>query len=525
METDGLEERTRTVVVTGVADLLTQDRMVDKLTIHFQSRRSSGGDVEEVKYPTNMDGVAFVTFHKAEDAERVVRKERHIMMDDEFPTSFIITVFPFTRDVFLYVPSATVDLSVFGTDQISLIQSLRSTHRSLRFRTSLQQMKATIEGPFSAVQALRQDLILRAGLLKSDGVSARAATTKLRETTFNPRVISHREVVGSVSRGGSEAKPGPGSSNCLSTPPQTTGEAAGSQSPLSNGKKTGNHSPRQKASQESLAVWSFDDTHGDGEEKKRNRSRLETPREKRTEGAKSKPRQVLKAGTSSSSSGLDLQLAEDISAKQPVDGYSEKHKRPDRIRGENPMDYLKDRDQSRSDGTAKIPPTKYVSTSYKSDTLDTEKLSAVSPEVEGDESVWVDSYAFRYIEKFEKCELDSCLRGLDARVIRESADLTRISLTERETSKTGSRVQQASEALQRLVAFQELMLRVHQIDFDEQTERQKLVEICRDVNVLYPDVLYLLEDSCVKVIGPMVSSHLFFKRLEEKVLDSKTLRM
>lgn len=57
----------RTVVVSGVPDVLPVSRMVDKLTIHFQSRRRSrGGDVEVVEYPTNMDGVAFVTFDVAE---------------------------------------------------------------------------------------------------------------------------------------------------------------------------------------------------------------------------------------------------------------------------------------------------------------------------------------------------------------------------------------------------------------------------------------------------------------------------
>lgn len=56
----------RTVVVSGVPDALPAGRMVDKLTIHFQScRRSRGGDVEAVRYPTDMDGVAFVTFDEA----------------------------------------------------------------------------------------------------------------------------------------------------------------------------------------------------------------------------------------------------------------------------------------------------------------------------------------------------------------------------------------------------------------------------------------------------------------------------
>lgn len=62
-----MESHSRTVIVSGVPAALPPDRMVDKLTVHFQRvRRSDGGDVEEVEYPTSMDGVAFVTFCNAE---------------------------------------------------------------------------------------------------------------------------------------------------------------------------------------------------------------------------------------------------------------------------------------------------------------------------------------------------------------------------------------------------------------------------------------------------------------------------
>uniref|UniRef100_A0A3B4U7U8 RNA binding motif protein 43 n=1 Tax=Seriola dumerili TaxID=41447 RepID=A0A3B4U7U8_SERDU len=181
METESRDE-SKTVVVSGVPGVLTVSRMVDKLTIHFQSRRRShGGDVEVVTYPTNMEGVAYVTFDKASDAENVVRKE----------CAFVL-------QVFLYVSSAKVDLSVFGSDQASLIRSLRSAHRSLRFQPLPHRRKATIEGPFAAIEALREDLIRRASQLNAT-VSAPTATAGLRESPLNPRVISHHKFVSSVS--------------------------------------------------------------------------------------------------------------------------------------------------------------------------------------------------------------------------------------------------------------------------------------------------------------------------------------
>ena len=33
------------------------------------------------------------------DAARVTRNERQIMVDDEFPEEYLLTVYPFTRDV------------------------------------------------------------------------------------------------------------------------------------------------------------------------------------------------------------------------------------------------------------------------------------------------------------------------------------------------------------------------------------------------------------------------------------------
>ena len=412
--------------------------------------------------------------------------------------------------VFSYVSNAVVDLSVFGGAQSPLIQSLRSAHRSVRFQPVPQEMNATIEGPFAAVQALRRDLILRADRLKST-VSAQTAAVKLRETSLNPRVISHHESVGAVSRGGSKAKPGPACANCLSTPLQTTGEATEVQSLHS---KTQNASTRQKVSSESLAVGSF----GDEKERRSDRDRLA-----RTEKGKASARQAPNAEVKSSLSGAGLLEAQETSVKQPgVGDISEKRKSTSttQIRGET---HVKESDQSRSAVTAKILQTRLKEVSASS----TEDLSAICPEDQEDSCIWVDSYTFRYIEKFDKREFDRCLRGLDASVeCVEGTELTRILLTERRNSRTDSRIRWALEDLKGLVKFWLVMLRVQQIDFDDEEQKQNLIKICDDVSSLYGDVLYVLEDSCVKIIGSSVSSHLFFKRVEDKVTELKdTQRM
>lgn len=74
-----------------------------------------------------------------------------------------------------------------------------------------------------------------------------------------------------------------------------------------------------------------------------------------------------------------------------------------------------------------------------------------------------------------------------------------------------------------------MMLRVNEIYYDRegQPEKQKLIQICEDVNFLYDDILYMLEDCYIKVIGPSVSSHLFYKTVEDRIakLKDKSQRM
>lgn len=436
--------------------------------------------------------------------------------------------------VFLYVPSAMVDLSVFGIDQASLIRSLRSAHRSLRFQASLRQRKATIEGPFAAVKALREDLIRRASLLES-AISAQTAAVKLRETPLNPRVISHHEFVGSVSCSGSKAKLEPASSNSLSTPLQTTGEGTKVQSLLSNA-KTQNASSRQKVSHGSSAVGSFCDTDSDEKEEQRAGSSLKMPPEYRTEGAKAYLTQVfgedINAGIRSPLSGMNLLPAEEISAEHPgEENISRKHTRPDRIsaakiRGENHLgsrysstDYLKGSHESSSAVSAKFlqPGLKDASASSESDTR------AIRPEDPEDACIWVDSHTFRYVEKFQKEEFDRCLRDLDASVeCVEGADLVRIVLPEKRTSEAASRIQWALKDLKALVESWTSTLRVHHIYYDEegQSGKQRLIKICDSVNFLFYDVLYMLEGSSMNIIGPSVSSHLFYEKVKDRLKDT-----
>lgn len=443
-----------------------------------------------------------------------------IIPEQHFSTDAHSTVV--VLQVFFYVSSTTVDLSMFGSEQATLIQHLRSAHRSVRFQPLPQQRQATIEGPFSAVQALREDLICRASQLPST-VQAQNETLQQQQPP-NSRAISHPEF-GSVS-----CRKGNQGSAELSTPQQTTGEATEQQSSYAEPA-----SSPQTVSYESLlagrpsCVKALDKIG----------SSQSATEDKFTQEAKADTRQVFgKSGingeTTSVSLGLDRPPAEEISTNQPgLDDVSHTHSGQERISatGTKPKDhfgsvystdYLRDSDQSSSTAAANLGQTRFkdVSPSSVTDTEGAEQLSAARPEEQKDECIWVDSDTFRYIQKFNSDKLDSCFRCLDASIkCDDDAELTQILWSSKQTSKTATRIQLSLDLLEGLVEYWQPSLRVHWIHFDEdeQPEKKKLVQICDDVNSTYDDVLYMFGDRCIKVIGPSRTSYLFYMGVKERL--------
>ncbi|NXM65058.1 RBM43 protein, partial [Illadopsis cleaveri] len=91
---------TRTIVVAGVpAGLLQDDVMADILTIHFQMSRNNGGDVEEVVYPTQNKGIAYITFEDQGVVERVLKKDQHLLQDKRLSRHYPLTVTRYCRKV------------------------------------------------------------------------------------------------------------------------------------------------------------------------------------------------------------------------------------------------------------------------------------------------------------------------------------------------------------------------------------------------------------------------------------------
>ncbi|XP_041116529.1 RNA-binding protein 43-like isoform X2 [Polyodon spathula] len=110
----------RTIVVSGFPENeLDCRRMADKLVIHFQKAKSAGGDVELIKYPTPIRGVAYITFEEKEVADRVLTVDQ-LLADKELEKEYPLTVYRFSQEA---------------------------------------NQRVRVEGPFTAIKKLREDLL------------------------------------------------------------------------------------------------------------------------------------------------------------------------------------------------------------------------------------------------------------------------------------------------------------------------------------------------------------------------------
>ncbi|KAM9380268.1 RNA-binding protein 43 [Phaethornis superciliosus] len=158
------DKSARRIVVTGVPHgLLHHDVMTDILIIHFQKSRNNGGDVEEVKYPTEKKGVAYVTFEDPAVVESVLKKDQHRLEDQRLSRSYPLTVTRYCENVFSSVTSL-LNMSVFKDHLVleELIQELQKKSTDLSFGPLQSNGLISVQGSFPAIQSLRDFLFLKA---------------------------------------------------------------------------------------------------------------------------------------------------------------------------------------------------------------------------------------------------------------------------------------------------------------------------------------------------------------------------
>ncbi|XP_042192304.1 RNA-binding protein 43 [Callorhinchus milii] len=156
------EWASRTIVVSGIPeDVLPIAVMADKLTIHFLRPRNGGGEVENVVYPCEVKGNAYVTFEEEKVVESVLKKDEQALEDKALPSRYPLKVSRYRVDVFTRV-SVDLDLSSLEPrmDVGKLLRDLQSNNKSLHF-SARGERKLHVDGTFTAIKELRKDLLSR----------------------------------------------------------------------------------------------------------------------------------------------------------------------------------------------------------------------------------------------------------------------------------------------------------------------------------------------------------------------------
>ncbi|XP_074857092.1 RNA-binding protein 43 [Carettochelys insculpta] len=157
----------KTIVVSGIPDGLVQDDvMTDILMIHFQKTKNRGGDVQDVVYPTTVKGVAYITFEDKEVTTNVLQKDEHRLEDKRLGSCYPLKVSLVSEHVFTCV-SSVLNLSIFGDKYVleDLVQELQKNIPTLSFSPLQSNGKISVQGSFSAIKSLKDNLLLKANFL------------------------------------------------------------------------------------------------------------------------------------------------------------------------------------------------------------------------------------------------------------------------------------------------------------------------------------------------------------------------
>ncbi|XP_068936559.1 RNA-binding protein 43 [Petaurus breviceps papuanus] len=162
----------RTIVVSNIpVGNYNDEAMADILKNYFQKVNDKDGEVENVTYPTKVEGVAFVTFKEIKGVENVLKKKKHsLTLEGQLPTC--LTVSHFSENVIRCI-FVHLDLSIFGKEVIleNLVTELKEKIPSLKFYLVEPNGRVIVKGSFLAIKKLKEFLLLRASSLHGNNTN------------------------------------------------------------------------------------------------------------------------------------------------------------------------------------------------------------------------------------------------------------------------------------------------------------------------------------------------------------------
>ncbi|XP_058508674.1 uncharacterized protein si:busm1-163l24.3 [Solea solea] len=190
-----MAERGRTVRVSGLPTDIEDDRLRDKLQIHFLRAKNGGGEVDSVAIVKTISVSALIAFEEREVAQRVVQQSRHILEVDGKKHTLTVTEqheSPGPDKVVLSL-AATVKCSQVPGGLLALT-SLHESHPDVQINSENEDI-CTLCGTYTEVQAALAHLL---GPLSADKGSCQPDPTGSR--SFQMAKKSHTQGSGNHSR-------------------------------------------------------------------------------------------------------------------------------------------------------------------------------------------------------------------------------------------------------------------------------------------------------------------------------------
>ncbi|XP_071324196.1 uncharacterized protein [Trachinotus anak] len=154
-----MAERGRTVRVTGLPADIEDDRLKDKLVIHFLRVKNGGGEIECVTIVKATPFSALITFEDGEVAQRVIQQSRHILEVDGKKYKLTVTEHheSLDPDKVILSLSATINYSQLPGGILAL-KSLHKNHPDIKINYDAEEF-CTLRGAYSKVQAAFAQLL------------------------------------------------------------------------------------------------------------------------------------------------------------------------------------------------------------------------------------------------------------------------------------------------------------------------------------------------------------------------------
>lgn len=161
-----MAEQDRTVRVSGLPVDIENNRLTDKLLIHFLRRRNGGGEIESVSIEEVTPVCALITFEESRVAQRVIQHGRHFLEVDGKRHRVIVTEHQQSLDPDKVIPSlsAAVNCSQLPGG-MSALKSLHESHPDVQINRTTEDM-CMLQGAYSKVQAALAQLLGHPGGLE-----------------------------------------------------------------------------------------------------------------------------------------------------------------------------------------------------------------------------------------------------------------------------------------------------------------------------------------------------------------------